>query len=67
MPPTLSAKIDEKEMHTLRISVICFKKVKGKLSIKQGLRNHFNHKSINYFLIPVIVYVILRLAFSEIP
>ena len=25
MPPTLSAKIDEKELHTLRISVMCFK------------------------------------------
>ena len=25
--PTLSAKIDEKEMHTIRISVMCFKKV----------------------------------------
>ena len=27
MPPTLPAKIDENEMHTLRIAVMCFKKV----------------------------------------
>ena len=45
MPPTMSDKIDEQEM---RISVICFKKVLGKLSIKQGLGKHFNHKSINH-------------------
>ena len=37
MPPTLSAKFDEKEMHTLRLSVKSFKKVSSKLSIKQGL------------------------------
>ena len=48
MPPTLSAKIDEKEMHILRISVMCFKKVLGNLSINQGLGKHFNRKSISH-------------------
>ena len=48
MPPTLSAKIDEKEMHILRISVMCFKKVLGNLSIIQGLGKHLNRKSISH-------------------
>ena len=66
MLPILSANIDEKEMHTLRISVMWFKKAWGKLLIKHSYHKSINHHVFIISLFQLLSICYLRLAFTGI-